>query len=268
METALRTGLSQASVSTEPAQPAAVASAAPIASAEATPPDPVKKKKSSKHRSPSSSSRESESESSSDEGSMSSSSESEPEDDDKKKKKSQKAKYDPNKYLHGKDTVDSYERLVLANARMALSLLKKKRNIKGLLRHVILIADKADKCCFTSAALCDYDAAVKRTAGEKGLRTIGRTDLIGSDLDKVVSSHQVADGEQLAVEEAVWEFNSTCFDINSERGSFAPSLHHLVHRFCKGKRRAYYHHLPDGLHLSEYLKEKWANQFVKAMAHN
>ena len=92
--------------------------------------------------------------------------------------------------------------------------------------------------------------------------------LIGVDLQKVVTQQHVNPEDQQAVNEAVWEFNIAVFDLNSQRNNFSPSLHHQVHRVCKGKKRNYYQHLPDGIHISELLKEKWALQFVKAMAHN
>ena len=75
-----------------------------------------------------------------------------------------------------------------------------------------------------------------------------------------LNAHKVTQEDQDVVEDAVWEFNSQV--------TYCPALQHQVHRFCKGSRRTYYHHLHDGLHLSEDLKIKWANQFLKAMAHN
>ena len=92
--------------------------------------------------------------------------------------------------------------------------------------------------------------------------------LVGSELERVVNAHPIEPSDQEAVEEAVWEFNTQVFKINNRRGMRCPSLHHQVHRFCKGKRGAYYFHLVDGLHLNEDLKTKWAKSFLKAMAHN
>ena len=92
--------------------------------------------------------------------------------------------------------------------------------------------------------------------------------LIGTDLGRVVNAHVVTQEDQHTVNNAVWEFNSEVFKISNERNTFCPALHHQVHRFCKGKRREYYHHLHDGLHLNDSLKEKWAQHFISAMAHN
>ena len=92
--------------------------------------------------------------------------------------------------------------------------------------------------------------------------------LIASELIRVVNFGQVTEEDQHAVEEAVWEFNSTVFRINKERKTISPSLQHQVHRFCKGKRRNYYHHLEDGIHLTEYLRGKWADKFATVLAHN
>ena len=92
--------------------------------------------------------------------------------------------------------------------------------------------------------------------------------LIASELSKVVNYGTTTQENQHDVEDAIWEFNSTIFKINKERGTVSPSLHHQVHRFCKGKRKNYYHHLGDGIHLSDYLKGKWADEFATVMAHN
>ena len=92
--------------------------------------------------------------------------------------------------------------------------------------------------------------------------------LPGSELKRVVTAHVTSIEDQRTVEDAIWELNSTIFKINSRRGTFCPALQHQVHRFCKGTRRAYYHHLADGIHPTDYLREKWANEFVVAMAQN
>ena len=92
--------------------------------------------------------------------------------------------------------------------------------------------------------------------------------LVGSELARVVNAHTTSDMDQTTVDEAIWDFNSEVFRINKERGTYCPALQFQVHRYCKGKKRRYYEHLQDGLHPNEFLKEKWAQQFLKAMAHN
>ena len=92
--------------------------------------------------------------------------------------------------------------------------------------------------------------------------------LIGSDLSRVVNGHNTTLEDQEEVDNMVWEYNTHIFRINKERGTVCPALHHQVHRFCKGKRRTYYHHLGDGIHLTGFLRDKWAKQFVTVMAHN
>ena len=92
--------------------------------------------------------------------------------------------------------------------------------------------------------------------------------LVGSDLSGVVNAHPVSLQDQSAVDVAVWNFNSEVFRISNERNTYCPALQQLVHRFLKGKKRVYYHHLHDGLHPSDYLKTKWAKQFLNAVAHN
>ena len=92
--------------------------------------------------------------------------------------------------------------------------------------------------------------------------------LIGSELSRIIHCQKITEEQQIIVNNAVWEFNSQSFKINEERSVFAPALHHTVHRFCKGTRHDYYHHLEDGLHLSKILKNNWAKQFIKAVARN
>ena len=90
------------------------------------------------------------------------------------------------------------------------------------------------------------------------------TDSRGKGLGDLIRSKKMT----VEPREAVWSFNTAVFKINKERQVVSPSLHHQVHRFCKGRRRAYYHHLQDGLHLTDYLKNKWADEFTTVMAHN
>ena len=92
--------------------------------------------------------------------------------------------------------------------------------------------------------------------------------LVGCDLKQVVNVHKISEDQQEMVNNAIWEFNSRIFRVNEENSAFSPSLHQSVHRICNEKRRNYYYHLEDGLHLSDFLKNKWADQFIKAMAHN
>ena len=92
--------------------------------------------------------------------------------------------------------------------------------------------------------------------------------LIGSDLSKVVNAHTVTREDQEAVNNAIWDFNFKVYEINAARNTFCPALQHQVHRICKGVRRNYYHHLPDGIHLSEYVCKKWASQFINSMTRN
>ena len=92
--------------------------------------------------------------------------------------------------------------------------------------------------------------------------------LVGVELEEVVNSHAVNREQQEAVNEAVFDFNTEIFSINERRGTFSPSLHRTVHRTIRGKNKSYYHHLSDGIHPTEELKGKWADEFVKAIARN
>ena len=92
--------------------------------------------------------------------------------------------------------------------------------------------------------------------------------LIGCDLVRTVNAHPTTVEQKEMVNNAVWEFNCEIFRINRERKIFSPSLHSQIHRICNGTKRNYYQHLHDGLHPSDFIKQKWATQFVKAIAHN
>ena len=92
--------------------------------------------------------------------------------------------------------------------------------------------------------------------------------LVGSELRRVVTEHWVAPNQQDAVNEAVFTFNEETFKINKRKQTFSPSLHRSVHRSKNGKRKSYYDHLEDGLHLTEELKDKWAHKIVKSAALN
>ena len=190
METAIRSGLTQSAVSSQSltdrgagAAPLIDPPTAAVVTAEKvkTPKSSVKSKttsnKKSKHRSPSVSSSSSESEDSDSSSSSSGSdSESETETETTKKRSKKKGKYDSSKFLPEDKKVDNFERLMLANLRMALKLLKKERYIKGLLQHLIMVAEKAETTMFANDTLCKYDEAVRITASEKGLRSFGKID--------------------------------------------------------------------------------------------
>ena len=92
--------------------------------------------------------------------------------------------------------------------------------------------------------------------------------LVGLELERVVNEHTVEATHQLIVDEAVFKFNTKIFDLNKKRGTFSPSLHRTVHRSSKGIMKSHYHHLDDGIHLSEELKDKWAAELVKATSIN
>ena len=195
METAIRSGLTHSSLSSgstvEPVSvttPAPTAIAAPAASPAPAPSAtiPVKgksskssrsSKKKSKHRSPSPVSSSSD-ESSDSESSSSSDGESERENDSPstKKRSKKKGKYDSSKYLPEGKKMDSFEHMMLANLKMALKLLRKERNIKGLLQHLILVAEKAETGTFANDPSCKYDEAVRLNANERGLRSFGNID--------------------------------------------------------------------------------------------
>ena len=107
--------------------------------------------------------------------------------------KDKKSKYDTSKYLREGKKLTTYERLVLANAKMALALYKKKRDIRGFLEHVILVAEKADGPLFAAEALIQYDESVKQTAKEHGLKSFRKIDPAN------IVKHLSYDGTQVAM---------------------------------------------------------------------
>ena len=92
--------------------------------------------------------------------------------------------------------------------------------------------------------------------------------LVGADLKRVVNGHAVTEAQQEAVNEAIFEFNNKIFAVNKARGTHSPSLHRTVHRSSKGTHKSHYHHLEDGIHLTDTLKDNWAAAFVKATTNN
>ena len=172
METAFRAGLSQVTSSSN------ASAAAPVA--DALPPKVKKSSKGHRSRSSSSSSKSSISDSSSSE---SSDDESDSDTDmsksrERRKKCKGKGKYHTKKYFTKKlrDKDITYERMVLANAKMALAFYKKGKKIKGLLQHIVLIAEKAEPVYFTAEALSNYDESVKSAAHEIGPKVFKRAD--------------------------------------------------------------------------------------------
>ena len=187
METAIRSGLTNPSGASGPPTVSTAVLPGPGAAAPAPAAVIDTKKKSSRsskstkkkvrERSPSPGSVSSDGSDHSDNSSSSSESESEEEEETKKKtKKKKKGKYDTSKLLDEGDKIYSFERLILANLRMAVKLLKMERNIKGLLQHLVMVTEKAEKVTFASDSLCKYDEAVHATASEKGFRSYGRID--------------------------------------------------------------------------------------------
>ena len=165
IETAIRSGLSSSSRASS-VHRAAVPPSVPTPTPPSTSAVPeaavlVEKPKSSKssrssrkrhkhrHRTPSPVS-SSDDDAGSSSSSSSSSSESETENDSSstKKRTKKKGKYDSSRFLPEGKRMDTFERMTLANLKMALKLLKKKRNIKGLLQHMIMVSEKAETGMF------------------------------------------------------------------------------------------------------------------------
>ena len=84
----------------------------------------------------------------------------------------------------------------------------------------------------------------------------------------MVNAHKVTLAQQEATNNVVLEFNCEVFKVKKERDLFSPSLHRTIHRSKNGSRKSFYEHLEDGVHLQVYMKDKWAQEFVKAADNN
>ena len=85
-------------------------------------------------------------------------------------------KYTSARYLKENQKLATYERLVLVNIKMAIALLKREKDISGVLSHMLMIADKADKNVFEPEALISYDESVKEMAKESGIKAFAKID--------------------------------------------------------------------------------------------
>ena len=59
---------------------------------------------------------------------------------------------------------------------MALALLRRKKDIKSLLKHMLLVAEKADSDTFVDEALINYDESIKDRAKESGMKAFKHVD--------------------------------------------------------------------------------------------
>ena len=92
--------------------------------------------------------------------------------------------------------------------------------------------------------------------------------LVGVELKRVIVSQKITEEDQNLVDRAVFNFNENVFAVNKRRNTYSPSLHRTIHRSTGNKLKSHYHHLEDGIHLTEDQKSKWADMFVKATTHN
>ena len=67
---------------------------------------------------------------------------------------------------------------------------------------------------------------------------------------------------------SIWNFNVAVRATNKKLGHYHPRLERPVHRMIAGNRKNYYHHLSDGLHPSQFMLAKWAQELIKSMGHN
>ena len=92
--------------------------------------------------------------------------------------------------------------------------------------------------------------------------------IVGIDLGRVVNEHEVDLNHQEWVDTTVFEVNTELFHINKIKKVFSPPLHRTIHRSVGGIRKSHYHHLADGVHLSDEQRESWARWFVAATGKN
>ena len=102
------------------------------------------------------------------------------------------SKYSSARYLKENEKVKNYPRMVLVNVRMALALLRRKKDIKPLLKHMLLVAEKADTDMFMDEALISYDESMKDLAKESGINAFKKVD------PSVIMKHLCYDGTKAA----------------------------------------------------------------------
>ena len=184
---------------------------------------------------------------------------------DKKEKKKRKYTFDTSKYLKEGDKLLSYERLVLANACMALKLYKKKKDIKGFLQHVVLIAEKAETRVFARESLIRYDESVKEAAKEKGIKVFGRVD------PATIMRHLCYDGTQVAVS-SKRSGNSGFANYRPAvpSGNHSPNYACLKYNFaregCRNGRNCRYKHICSACSSSGHVNNDCPNVDKSAQA--
>ena len=134
-------------------------------------------------------------------------------------RRSKNGKYTTLKYLPEFTQVSNYERLVLANARMALKFYKKGRDISGILDHIILVAEKAEPGVFDNDALIRYDDSVKLAAYENGLDQFKKLD------PAAIVKHLSYDGTKVAANSKRSSARRVNTSFNKAPSSSAPSGH-------------------------------------------
>ena len=136
-------------------------------------------------------------------------------------------KYTTLKYVPEHKVIVTYERLVLANLRMLLKFYKKDRDIKGMLKHSILLAEKADADVFHNDALISYDDSIEALASEEGIDAFSKLDPaaivkhLSYDGTKAAraAKQRVSSGRQAAAPRpASSNTTSACFKFNFASG--------------------------------------------------
>ena len=59
---------------------------------------------------------------------------------------------------------------------MSLAFLKRKKNTKGLLKHMLLVAEKTDGDTFIEETLIAYDKNIKEKAKELAMKAFSKVD--------------------------------------------------------------------------------------------
>lgn len=92
--------------------------------------------------------------------------------------------------------------------------------------------------------------------------------IVGMDMAKW-NNQPYPHPQQELLDSAIHNINIEINCFNSERNAVTPWLARDVHHNNKGRHRTRYNRLAeDGVHLSDYLKPRWALEFVSAITKN
>ena len=122
---------------------------------------------------------------------------------------------------------------------MILKFYKKERDIKGMLKHSILLAEKAVADIFMNEALVSYDESVKVAAAEEGIQVFSKLDpaaIVKHLSDDGTRAAKAAKGRASRPSHTAATSNRACFKFNFTSGGCSRSRCNYPHKCsaCSG----------------------------------